>query len=178
VTDTGAGTVTRVDSATAKRTGGPVQVGDKARGLVAAEGSVWVANSGDDTVSRIDSSDLRVVGSAINVGDSPRVSRSRVDSSGHTRRCSVTRVPPLTGRLHVPSTASVRRQRHDACPRARWVFLCMSLHRRILPCSGGSRQPRRGSLCSSRASAATKFGRLDARSQGATLPETGAKAPG
>ena len=42
------------------------------RGVVEAEGSVWIANSGDGTVTRLDARTGKPIGEPIRVGDDPR----------------------------------------------------------------------------------------------------------
>jgi YVTN family beta-propeller protein len=53
VTNSGDGTVTRVDPATGDA-GRPIRVGERPAGVAIGGGSVWVADSGSGTVSRLD----------------------------------------------------------------------------------------------------------------------------
>jgi YVTN family beta-propeller protein len=53
VTNSGDGTVTRIDPATGNA-GRPIRVGERPAGVAIGGGSVWVADSGSSTVSRLD----------------------------------------------------------------------------------------------------------------------------
>jgi len=56
VANAGDDTVTRIDAATAKAAGDPLQVGDDPIGVGVGGGSVWTTNFRDDTLSRVPSS--------------------------------------------------------------------------------------------------------------------------
>ena len=64
------GVVRRIDPKSLK-VGDPIEVGARPRGVVAARGSVWIANSEDGTVTRIEESDREQVGRPIKVGGGP-----------------------------------------------------------------------------------------------------------
>jgi YVTN family beta-propeller protein len=68
VTDTGDGSVSRIDPRSRSVT--TIPVGRAPVGIAYGEGAVWVANSGDGTVSRIDPATGKVV-RTIKVGGSP-----------------------------------------------------------------------------------------------------------
>jgi YVTN family beta-propeller protein len=73
VSDNGGHTVTRLDPDTGEKMWGePTTVGHKPRGLVKADGSIWVANSKDNTVSRLSSATGEVLRRRIRVGENPR----------------------------------------------------------------------------------------------------------
>jgi YVTN family beta-propeller protein len=52
VANAGDDTVTRIDAATAKPVGKPLQVGDDPIGVAVGGGSVWTTDFRDDTLSR------------------------------------------------------------------------------------------------------------------------------
>jgi len=54
-----------------RETGDPLPVGPSPRGLVFANGWLWVANSGDGTITRVDPFDHETVGEPVEVGGSP-----------------------------------------------------------------------------------------------------------
>ena len=65
------GTVSRIDPASRKVTGGAIKVGPVPAALAVGAGAVWVANSDDGTVSQIDPTSRTVVGRPIRVGAQP-----------------------------------------------------------------------------------------------------------
>jgi YVTN family beta-propeller protein len=67
-----AGTVSRIDPATATRLGPAIRVGAEPTGIFAGPERVWVTNKADGTVSVIDSATARVIGAPIRVGRAPR----------------------------------------------------------------------------------------------------------
>ena len=71
------GTVTRLDSATAKPIAEPIKVGRGPLGVTIGEGAVWVANFDGDSVTRVDPDSGETT--EISVGGGP-------DDSGCRRR--------------------------------------------------------------------------------------------
>ena len=69
VTNTGAGTVSRIDQQT-RAVVDTIEVGRSPVGIAVTDGAVWVANSGDRTVSRINPATGAVVDTIV-VGDGP-----------------------------------------------------------------------------------------------------------
>ncbi|HEY7620438.1 MAG TPA: protein kinase [Solirubrobacteraceae bacterium] len=93
------GTVSRIDPASRKVTGGAIKVGPVPAALAVGAGAVWVANSDDGTVSRIDLSSGRVVGRPIRVGAQPLGVAADADAVwvANSADGTVSRIDPTSG---------------------------------------------------------------------------------